>query len=308
MNNLNTNININTINEELNNSIESPVVNNLQLIKLENVPTEVKDSITRVFENLDTTPTSFAKSFPNYGDKSKGIFGIVQNISTEINIIDSKYPNLSNEMTLSERNKILNIKEQNLRLSLRRWTITFFTLTGALAITYALFSLCNSSIFEGIKLNVLNPRNDSSFIEISTNINTSLFPLILFFKKFNNGKGPNFKKLLFYIISCTILIYYLVQIDSVLSFILTLKLRHLTIFFIIIISSVILYYLLSLILFILFSKNKVKLSKYLPSFLFNWLSLIEEYSKLEDKRWFIDLFVKNIFIYSIILLFLYIVL
>ena len=103
MNNINTNFNTNIINEELNNSIESPVVNCLQLIKLENVPTEVKDSITRVFENLDTTPTSFAESFSNYGDKSKGIFGIVQNTSREMNIIDSKYPNLPNEMALSDR-------------------------------------------------------------------------------------------------------------------------------------------------------------------------------------------------------------
>ena len=30
-------------------------------------------------------------------------------------------------------------------------------------------------------------------LESSKDINTSLSPLILFFKNFNNGKGPNFK-------------------------------------------------------------------------------------------------------------------
>ena len=123
-----------------------------------------------------------------------------------------------------------------------------------------------------------------------------------------NNTNINIKKLLFYIISCTILIYYLVQIDSVLNFILTLKLRHLNIFFIITISSVLLYYLLTLILVILFSKNKVKISKYLPTLLFNCISFIEETSKFESNRWYIDFYVQNIFIYSIILLFLYIVL
>lgn len=70
--NTNTNTNINIINDELNNSIESPIINNLQLVKI--VPTEVKDSLTKVFKGLDTSSTSFVESIPHYGDKSKGIY------------------------------------------------------------------------------------------------------------------------------------------------------------------------------------------------------------------------------------------
>ena len=57
------------------------------------------------------------------------------------------------------------------------------------------------------------------------------------------------------------------------------------------------YYLISLILFIMFSKNKFTISEYLPISIINWLKSIEEISKLNNKGYFIEYYLRLMLLY-----------
>ena len=57
------------------------------------------------------------------------------------------------------------------------------------------------------------------------------------------------------------------------------------------------YSIISLILFIMFSKNKLTISEYLPISIINWLKSIEEISKLNNKGYFIEYYLRLVLIY-----------
>uniref|UniRef100_UPI0030FEBCBF hypothetical protein n=1 Tax=Singerocybe alboinfundibuliformis TaxID=1346812 RepID=UPI0030FEBCBF len=59
---------------------------------------------------------------------------------------------------------------------------------------------------------------------------------------------------------------------------------------------------LNLYLFYMFSKDKIKISEYLPQFILDWLNQIKNISKAEEKGIFIQFYLTNILVYLFILI------
>lgn len=55
---------------------------------------------------------------------------------------------------------------------------------------------------------------------------------------------------------------------------------------------IIFYYLFNIYIYINYSNNKIKTLIYLPQFMINWVSLIKRMSKYEDKKVFIQFYIK----------------
>lgn len=68
----------------------------------------------------------------------------------------------------------------------------------------------------------------------------------------------------------------------------------------VLIFFIIAYEVLSLILCILFSKGKIKIPRYLPSFVLNWLEVLQALGALEDKTIFVNYYFKHIAIFVFI--------
>ena len=69
------------------------------------------------------------------------------------------------------------------------------------------------------------------------------------------------------------------------------------------ISSFILicYYIINIYLYIMFSQEKLNIFIYLPSFILGWVKNIQEISKEENKSFYIEFYLRLIFVYMFIL-------
>ena len=121
---------------------------------------------------------------------------------------------------------------------------------------------------------------------------------------FGIKSGWQFLKLILIVLIPVIFLIWF-KFDIILIFLSAIKFQHIILFYIVLVTGIILYNLLSLLLFILFSKNKIQMSNYTPTFLIGWFNEMKRLSKFEDKRWFIDDYLRDIFLYSILLLILF---
>ena len=132
---------------------------------------------------------------------------------------------------------------------------------------------------------------------------SSLIPILGGFSK----KVPGWLKSVILLIFSIIFVKYIfiytgLSSSTVLMVISKLKLVKLF-FFLGSISSFILicYYIINIYLYIMFSQEKLNISIYLPSFILGWVKNIQEISKEENKSFYIEFYLRLIFVYMFIL-------
>lgn len=223
---------------------------------------------------------------------------------------------------MSELKYKKNELEKLMWLKIRNTKITLFMLVYAPLITFSLFHGCNSSILDTIQLKIRQTNLDINEVE------KSIFSLLFSIKNYKlNNKGNKFNNNIKYfssdtnnennnnnknkfnwIINFLIFLFFFVYFVDLKTLIIIIKnITYSKVVFVTIIigSMVMIYQIIELYILILFIKNKIEISNYLPTFLFNWLNKQKSISKYspEGVRAFMDLYVRTIISHIIILSF-----
>lgn len=205
---------------------------------------------------------------------------------------------------MSHLSSFTNEAPKKLWLAQRKKHITIFMLLYAPAITIGLFKSCNSSLFEAIQIGIHKPIGETS---------ASIFTLFLTIKKKIKKNTINYKykfytnskyyKIIKFILLFLVIIFCLYDFDYLIKIVSKISYSQILCTTIILGSLYLFYLFLNIYVIFLFIKNKIKIPRYIPSFLYKWLLTRKKISTFEpaEIRAFTDLYLRDI-IFNIIAL------
>ena len=188
--------------------------------------------------------------------------------------------------------------------------IRLFMIIGAPLIVASLYSMKQVAFPNKIVINSESVSSSGGVAGLNTKQEitknpgfSSLIPILGGFSK----KIPGWLKSVILLIFSIIFVKYIYKYTGLSSstvLIVISKLKLVKLFFFLgSISSFILicYYIISIYLYIMFSQEKLNIFIYLPSFILGWVKNIQEISKEENKSFYIEFYLRLIFVYMFIL-------
>jgi len=187
-------------------------------------------------------------------------------------------------------NQFVRSKDKMQFIRLRNAHIRTFMLITAPLITVGLLHVLDHSIFNSVSFSL--HENLSSETDVSSDMSSSVLKKIGFFilghnsQKKNRGSWTKWIKVIMSIFISIGILVYCIGLDSLLVFILSIKLKYFILVYILFILFFIMYYMFIIFLYFLFRQNEINIPAWLPPFMKEGLTGIKILSR-SHALWYI---------------------